>query len=439
MTKTVSAEWRVKRLGDVAKVIPGFAFKSKDWCKEGIPVIKIKNIVGDLSVDTVEADCVPHDLLTEKIRKFVLDDGDILVAMTGATAGKVGRLRCKRPHLLNQRVAKLAPYDVDPFFFWAVVSSDEYQGRFFKLADGAAQPNMSGGQIEGVELLVPSSTTQRKIAGVLSAYDDLIENSTRRIAILEEMAQAIYREWFVNFRFPGHKTTNLINSPLGKIPEGWKIVPLADKLTLLETGSRPKGGVGEIKEGVPSIGAESIMGAGKYDFSKTKFVPIQFFERMRQGLLCDRDVLVYKDGGKPGYFIPHVSFVGSGFPFTEMAINSHVYRLRAAPPISQEFLYYHLSSDEMLHWMHLHGTGAAIPSIARKDLERLPLIVPSPEISRQFTEFAAPLLTQILILARQLKNLRHSRDLLLPKLISGQLDVEELDIDDGELLVEATT
>src|SRR5437899_9404972 len=112
----MSGAWNRGRLGDVCRVIPGYAFKSGDWQDEGIPVVKIKNITGDNSVDLTEIDCVPQSLLTPKLQKFVLNDGDILVAMTGATAGKVGKVRTERPILLNQRVAKIAPVEADHGF-----------------------------------------------------------------------------------------------------------------------------------------------------------------------------------------------------------------------------------------------------------------------------------------------------------------------------------
>ncbi|MHB1620634.1 MAG: restriction endonuclease subunit S [Sulfuricella sp.] len=173
----MSEVWRKERLGNVCKVIPGYAFKSSDWQSDGIPVVKIKNIKGDSTVDLAEVDCVPESVLTQKLQKFVLKNGDILVAMTGATAGKVGKVRTDKPILLNQRVAKIEPVGAVHDFIWSVVSSSEYQEKFFYLADGAAQPNMSGSQIEGIEIPFPPLPTQRRIAGILSAYDELIENN----------------------------------------------------------------------------------------------------------------------------------------------------------------------------------------------------------------------------------------------------------------------
>jgi type I restriction enzyme S subunit len=413
MTKSLSAGWSVKRLGDVAKVIPGFAFKSKEWCKEGIPVIKIKNIVGDLSVDTGDADCVPSDILTDKLRKYVLADGDILVAMTGATAGKVGRLRCKRPHLLNQRVAKLAPFDVDSLFFWAVVSSDEYQGRFFKLADGAAQPNMSGGQIEGVELLIPSPTTQRKIAGILSAYDDLIENNTRRIAILEQMAQSIYREWFVNFRFPGHQNVKLVDSPLGKIPEGWRATTLGEVVSNFDRLRKPLSSMqrADMKGEYPYYGAAKI------------------FDYINNYIFDGKYLLVAEDGSV---------ITPDRKPVLQMAygkfwVNNHTHILQGKLPVCTEHLCLSLSFTDVSGYV----TGAAQPKITQANMNRMPFLVATDDVQAAFTELVVPLFDEMHLLDRKNANLRQARDLLLPKLISGQLDVEDLDIDTGEPLVEA--
>jgi type I restriction enzyme S subunit len=147
--------WELAKLGDVCKIIPGYAFKSKDWQSAGIPVIKIKNIQQDNTVDTENTDFVSDEVFHYTHPKFVLGHGDILIAMTGATAGKIGKLRVKNPFLLNQRVAKILPEDVYTSFVWCAISSNAAQENFFRLADGAAQPNMSGSQIESVEIICP--------------------------------------------------------------------------------------------------------------------------------------------------------------------------------------------------------------------------------------------------------------------------------------------
>ena len=110
-----------------------------------------------------------------------------------------------------------------------------------RVASGTTQlDNCSVDKLLSFDILVPDPRLQRKIASILSAYDDLIENNTRRIAILEEMAQAIYREWFVNFRFPGHENVKLVDSPLGQIPEGWEVKPAREVADIRYGKNLPK-------------------------------------------------------------------------------------------------------------------------------------------------------------------------------------------------------
>lgn len=156
-------KWPLVRLGDVCRVTPGFAFKSADFTTQGTAVVKIANITDDYMVDLTNAEHWPNELFNEKLSKFILQDRDIVLAMTGATAGKLGRVRSEQPLLLNQRVAKIEPFDADPDFIWFSLSSQKYRERFYNLAGGAAQPNMSGGQIETVEIPLPPKPAQKRI------------------------------------------------------------------------------------------------------------------------------------------------------------------------------------------------------------------------------------------------------------------------------------
>jgi type I restriction enzyme S subunit len=189
---------------------------------------------------------------------------------------------------------------------------------------GAGVPTLNRNHLETLEVAIHDFQSQRKIAATLSAYDDLIENNLRRIKILEEMAQNLYREWFVKFRFPGHEKVQMVDSPMGKIPEGWGVTTLDSVLSVLESGSRPKGGIDPSMRDVPSIGAENILGLGKYDFSKEKFVSREFFEKMKRGHINNCDVLLYKDGAKIG----RKSMFRDNFPHSECCINEHVFILR---------------------------------------------------------------------------------------------------------------
>jgi type I restriction enzyme S subunit len=172
--------WEMTTLGAVSNVIPGYAFKSKDWADAGIPVIKIKNIRPGNLIDTDQVDHVPEGILCSTHKKYWLYNGDILIAMTGATAGKVGKLRSKKSMLLNQRVAKIEPKQHFKEFVWCTVSSPGAEERFYALADGAAQPNMSGSQIEDSELLVPSADLVQQFNDFVSPFVNDVDNMILR-------------------------------------------------------------------------------------------------------------------------------------------------------------------------------------------------------------------------------------------------------------------
>jgi len=223
-------------------------------------------------------------------------------------------------------------------------------------------------------------------------------------------------------------------SELGEIPKGWQVGVLEDALDLLETGSRPRGGVRGILTGVPSIGAESIVGIGQFDFSKPKYVPVEFFTSMKKGHVESRDVLLYKDGGRPGEYQPPVSMFGDGFPFEEMCINEHVYRLRTNDTSSQPFLYFWLTSHLATDEMRVKGTGVAIPGLNSTAVRSLTMLFPSSKVLDQFSHLVDPLLASIFCNCNESRTLAALRDTLLPKLISGELRVPDAERFVGEAL-----
>jgi type I restriction enzyme S subunit len=174
---------------------------------------------------------------------------------------------------------------------------------------------------------------------------------------------------------------------------------------------------------VPSIGAESIVGLGIFDYSTTKYVPIDFFDGMTRGHVKNRDVLLYKDGGRPGEYEPHVTMVGDGFPFSTCAINEHVYRLRAKAELGQNFLFFSLSSDHLMEEMRIKGTGVAIPGLNSTQVKSLTTLIPPREATRAFDVIVEPWLARLLASCNESRTLAAHRDTLLPKLISGELRV----------------
>ncbi|EGP5032487.1 restriction endonuclease subunit S, partial [Enterococcus faecium] len=202
--------------------------------------------------------------------------------------------------------------------------------------------------IENTKIMLPPLDEQKAIAHILSTLDDKIEVNNQINKTLENMAQAIFKQWFVDFEFPNedgepYKSSGgeMVESELGMIPKGWEVKELVDVLETLEAGNRPKGGAGNLTEGIPSIGAENIIGLGKYDYSKEKYVTEEYFAKMNKGKVNPGDVLLYKDGAQLG----RKTMFMNGFPHKKCCINSHVFILRTNDMLTQSYLYFWLDQD----------------------------------------------------------------------------------------------
>ena len=239
------------------------------------------------------------------------------------------------------------------------------------------------------------------------------------------MARALYREWFVNFRFPGHEKVKLVPSPLGNIPKGWEATTLGEHLAALESGKRPKGGIREEAEGVPSIGAENINGIGRHEFASEKLIPREFFEKMQKGVIRDRDVAIYKDGA----YIGKSSCFRDGFPHLECCVNEHVFLLRASGVrLKQNSLYLWLQELDTVQTIRSKNANAAQPGINQQTVGGLEMILPDEKIASLFDRLVEPLLAEIISLAKRIQNLRQTRDLLLPRLLSGEIMLKRVEL-----------
>lgn len=233
----------------------------------------------------------------------------------------------------------------------------------------------------------------------------------------EGAAQRLYKQRFIDFRFPGHETTKIVD---GRLPEGWKNVTLGNVYGKIESGSRPKGGINSsIRDGVVSVGAENVIGLGQYNYSSEKLVSHEFYENSKRGKVEDRDILVYKDGG----YIGRTSLFQDEFPRKVMMVNEHVFLLNAKNPLYQYYLFFTLNRQEYFDKMQKLNKNSAQPGINQDALKSLVIIWPLDEIVMKFDNFVAPMVEKIFALAKQNYELSQSRDRLLPKLMNGEIEV----------------
>ena len=415
-------------LGEITSVITkgttpttlGYAFTD-----EGVGFIKVESISegGTIIPEKLShIDDKTHDVL----RRSKLHEGDILFSIAGA----IGRTALVDGSILpantNQAIAIVRVDDslAVPKYVYYYLRSATFLNYSLGRVVQTAQANVSLGELRKAPIRLPARAVQQKIAGILSSYDELIENNVRRMEILEESARSLYQEWFVHFRFPGHASVPLVESDMRPIPEGWEIKTLRGVLARLESGSRPRGGVDPNERGVPSIGAENITGLGKYDYAKEKYVSQGFYSRMRRGHVVSGDVLLYKDGAHIG----RKTLFRDGFPHARCCINEHVLILRANEPVTQSYLFFWLDQPDMTQTIRNLNSNAAQPGINQEGVKNLPILIPDPTILRSFERLVDPILAQLFNLAKQTRILGHTRELLLPKLISGEIDGSRIEV-----------
>jgi type I restriction enzyme S subunit len=391
------------------------------YTPDGIPFLRSQNIAPfRLSIEDIKF--VPREF-HEKLRKSALHPGDVAVVRTGYPG-----TACVIPDTFEELncadlVVITPSAELNPYFLAAIFNSAWGMASVAGNLVGVAQQHFNVGAAKELEVALPTRAVQDRIAGILSAYDELIENSQRRGKILEAMARALYREWFVHFRFPGHESVPRVPSPLGDIPQGWEVASLGEHLAALESGKRPKGGIRDVDDGVPSIGAENINGIGQHYFAGEKFVPREFFQEMRKGIVRDRDVAIYKDGA----YIGKSSYFRDGFPHVECCVNEHVFLLRSSGVrLRQNVLYLWLQEPDTVQTIRSKNANAAQPGINQQTVNGLVLAIPDSKTAANFDRLVEPLFAEIINLAKRIQNLRRTRDLLLPRLLSGQIDVEAM-------------
>lgn len=387
-------------------------------------------------------ECTLGDVITLKrgydLPKKERNDGPYPIISSSGITGYHKRAKVIGPGVVTGRYGTLGEVFYIEEDFWPLNTSlyvQDFKGndphfvsyflKTLKLGHqniAGAVPGVNRNYLHMLKVRIPCISIQKKIASILSAYDDLIENNSRRIYILEEMARSIYRKWFVHFRFPGYESVRMLESEIGFIPNGWKATNLDYVLSQIESGSRPKGGIDLSELEIPSIGAENIIGLGKYDYSKDKFVSRFFFDSMKQGHIKNGDVLLYKDGAQIG----RKSLVLDGFPHKTCCVNEHVFILRTNEHCTQNYLYFWLDQPRMTEKIKQLNTNAAQPGINQSSVKRLPIYFPKKDLLIEFEMVIGPILQLLFNLAKKNFYINTTRDLLLPKLISDEIDISNM-------------
>lgn len=408
-------EWKKVRLGDVVEIVNGFAFKSKAFTLEGIPVIKIKNIKAG-KVILNDLDYISTSDINPKYTK--IRSSDILITMTGnrmdgspeTWVGKVSLFRHQGDFYLNQRVSALRLIDdsVDNNFLSYYLSSWQSQLYF------ALNSNSSGGQanitpavVQEYRLMVPGLETQRSIASILSSLDRKIELNNKINADLEEMAQAIFKNWFVDFE--PFKDVKFVDSELGMIPEGWKVGRLTEIASYMN---------GLAMQKFPPENNEDSL-------------PVLKIKELGQGFCgtdSDRCSCNIKDECK--IHNGDVIFSWSGTLLVDVwcggdcGLNQHLFKVTSKD--YPKWFYYYWTKHHLQEFIHIAKDKAVtMGHIKRGHLEEALVAIPDSDSIEKAHELFEPILSKMISLRLENSRLSTLRDTLLPRLMSGELEIPE--------------
>lgn len=313
---------------------------------------------------------------------------------------------------------------IPDFVYYLVRSSFVRELAIKSMVGSSGRQRVQTNVVENLEIDFPSLTEQTQIASVLKSLDDKIALNNKINNNLEQQAKTLFKSWFVDFE-PFDES--FVDSPIGtKIPHSLQMVQIGSLSHILETGKRPKGGA--VATGVPSIGAENVKRLGEVNFASAKYIPVEFAQKMDKGKVHGYELMLYKDGGKPGTFIPHFSMFGEGFPYDDFYINEHVFKLDFGDKGFNEFCYFYLQTDYPYNWLANNGGKAAVPGINQQDVNSIWIYHPDNPIVKEYCKWVQPIFTTILRNCSQNVKLSQLRDALLPKLMSGELDVSGIDL-----------
>lgn len=365
--------------------------------------------ITDIVPESINWEDVPFcHIEPKKLRKHRLETGDIVVARTGATTGWAKFIEHPPDAVFASYLVRLRPSPrVDARFVGFVVESSDYKSFIQQHMGGSAQPNANAQILTSYPILLPPLQVQQRFADILSEYHRLIENCQRRIGILEAMARALYQEWFVSFRFPECGDRQLRNSPLGKIPDGWELKSVSQVADVNHEQINKHTAPEKLQYiDISSVSRDSIDSMSTYSFADA---PSRARRIVKHG-----DVLwsCVRPNRRSHALVMHPA------PNTIASTGFAVLRAKAVP---FTFLYSATTTDEFVSHLVNNATGSAYPAVSASTFEEVKLVVPPLHLLERFDALASPIAETTHILRQQIHNLRQTRDLMLPSLLTGEI------------------
>jgi type I restriction enzyme S subunit len=370
--------------------------------------------------------------------KYSLKPGDLLFARQSLVASGAGKcsivletpeITTFESHLIR---VQLDLKKAVPLFYYYYFSSPAGKGNVQSLVMQVGAAGIRGSELAKLPVPHPPLPIQCKIAAILSAYDNLIENNTRRIEILEEMARSIYREWFVKFRFPGHEQVKMVESELGLIPEGWEVTSIGNHINTQKGYAFKSSWYQEQGRKIVKV---SDFTDDSIDISKLVSISEEIAGQYKKHELKANDIIIQTVGS---WASNPQSVVGKVIRVPNIAaktlLNQNAVKIIPKESINQSFLFYSIKNERFKSYIIGCAQGAASQaSITLDAIREFKILLPPSSFLDFLVDFVSPMWKLINNLEDKNLNLRCTRDYLLPRLISGEIDVENLDINTGPI------
>ena len=402
----VSSNWPILRIGDLGDVFTGRTppTEQSSYFGKDYPFITPGDMHQGMYARKTQRS-LSHEG-AELLKRIKLPANSICVSCIGWQMGEV--VMTDRPSFSNQQINTIVPNSkVEASFLYYSLRTRKQELLSLGAATGVRTPILNKSAFCSTKVVVPPLPIQQRIVGILSAYDELIENSQRRIKILEMMARTLYREWFVHFRFPGHEHHPRVASSLGEIPQGWEVKKLGDLITYKRRATKPGADL-EVRRYVPidclPPKSLALLEARPIEEAQSS---LQLFEK--------GDILF---GAMRPYFHKVVVAPFAGVTRTTCFV------FKPVRPEWHSFATMTVFDEATVAFANAHSQGATIPyAVWDGSLSEMQLVLPSTEVLQRFEAIVAPMLSRLSQSFFTLGNLRRTRDLVLPRLLSGQINL----------------
>lgn len=408
------SEWRRVKLSECCQSIADGDHQPPPKAETGIPFVTISNMTSTNQFDFGDTLFVPQQYYDSLDDKRKAKKNDILYSVVGSFGIPVF-MKEDKEFVFQRHIAILRPNEeelVPRFLFYTMLTRDFY-AKADAAAIGAAQRTVSLTALRNMEIDIPAKEQQCRIVDILSAYDDLIDNNQKQIMLLEEATQRLYKEWFVELRFPGYESVRMVDG----VPEEWEMVSLDDVIQKITTGLNPRknfvlGKGNNYYVTIKNMGENNI-----YLDDKCDKIDDEALEKInKRSDLRTGDILFSGIGTMGRVYLISI-------PTNNWNVSESVFTIRANDRITNEYLYLVLLSDDMKSYCDQNAHGAAQRGIRMADLRAYKFLLPPQGILNEFTMFANPLIKKVQSLQHQKKDLTEARDRLLPKLMSGEIEL----------------